>query len=468
MKKFLVLSDLELTEIFFRQNFKENYQIHFLKQVDDNLFASENFDYIFIDMLVLKGFSTDTYGKQFFKQKLAPFWNKFPSARILIMTEPQNTREAVEVIKAGADNYVTYPLIFEEVKFIIDMEFENIREMGEYRFLKDQFWNASAPFFFESHNTHMQGVLEKIKAVASTKSTVLLTGETGTGKSVLAKMIHRHSNRRQDRFISVHCGAISESLIESELFGHEKGSFTGAVKRKLGKFEIAHEGTIFLDEVGTITSQVQISLLQVIQERCFQRVGGEEDIGVDVRIIAATNHDLATLVKEGKFREDLFYRLNVFPIELPPLRERIEDIPYLVDVFLQRLNKTHLKDIHGIQDNALKALQSYSWPGNIRELENLLERAYILESSKILTRGSFPKEIANYPEASIASVNADHTLKLSQTRQMAIEVVESNYLKELLSKTKGSIKKAAEIADVTPRQLHKLISKYGINRKQFF
>jgi transcriptional regulator with GAF, ATPase, and Fis domain len=312
----------------------------------------------------------------------------------------------------------------------------------------------------------MKNVFDKVKSVASTKTTVLIAGETGTGKGVIAKLIHQHSHRRDGPFIAVHCGAIAENLLESELFGHEKGSFTGAIRRKLGKFEIAQNGTIFLDEIGTMSYSAQIKLLQVLQDKIFQRVGGEEAVQSDVRIIAASNVDLNLLSSEGKFRKDLFYRLNVFPIEIPSLRGRLEDIPLMVNTFLERLNKYHLKDIQGVHEEVLEAFERYSWPGNIRELENLVERAYILETSSILTPESFPNEIMTFA-AHETPVPFDISSTLAQTRARGISSIERQYLKELLAETKGNIGATAKGAGITPRQLHKLMVKHSLRKEEF-
>ena len=249
----------------------------------------------------------------------------FPSVEIIVMTSPEGAGEAVEAVKAGAANYITHPLNADEIRYVVESLHEGIRAQSELDYLRDRFWQSDSLEVVQTRNPVMRSVFERVRLVAPTKSTVLLTGETGTGKGVLAKLIHRHSNRREVQFIGVHCGAIPDTLLESELFGHEKGAFTGAVRRKLGKFELAHGGTIFLDEIGTITPAAQIKLLQVLQERTFQRVGGEAVIETDVRVIAASNRDLGQMVEQGLFRNDLFYRLNVFPIEIPPLRERRED-----------------------------------------------------------------------------------------------------------------------------------------------
>jgi len=375
-------------------------------------------------------------------------------------------REAVMAVKAGASNYLTYPINPDEVKYVTESVQESLIMQSELDYLRDQSWQADSLEFVQTESTVMKKVLDKVRSVAPTKSTVLLIGETGTGKGVLAKLIHRHSNRRDAPFISVHCGAIPDTLLESELFGHEKGSFTGAVRRKLGKFEIAKGGTIFLDEIGTITPSAQIKLLQILQDRTFQRVGGEETIEADVRIIAATNTDLKKMCDQGQFRKDLYYRLYVFPIELPPLRERAGDIPHLVEVFLKKMNKFDQKEIHDIHPQVLEAFKSYSWPGNIRELENLMERAYILETSFVLTPESFPGELFD-SEAPSASVSVDACLSLAEMRGKGIEDIERHYLKELLTENRGKIKDSATAAGITTRQLHKLMKKYGIRKEEF-
>ena len=281
-----------------------------------------------------------------------------------------------------------------------------------------------------------------------------------------ASLIHQHSKRRAARFLSVHCGAIPDTLLESELFGHEKGAFTGAEKRKLGKFEHAKGGTIFLDEIGTITPAAQIKLLQILQDGTFQRVGGEETYQADVRVIAASNMDLEDMCDSGQFRKDLYFRLNVFPVEIPPLRERKEDIPHIVEVILARLNKFQLKEIHQIHPDARKAIITYPWPGNIRELENVLERAYIIENSSVLTPESFPMEFFAV-ETSSATPAVDYSASLAQVRRKALEEVEKRYLQELLASKNGKIRESAETAGITARQLHKLLTKYGIKKEDF-
>lgn len=340
-----------------------------------------------------------------------------------------------------------------------------VRTYSELEYLRDQFWKDESLAIVRTLSPSMQKVFDQIRLAAPTMTTVLLTGETGTGKGVMAKLIHRHSNRSNNQFISVHCGAIPDTLIESELFGHEKGAFTGAIMKKLGKFEIAQGGTLFLDEIGTITQSVQIKLLQVLQEKIFSRVGGETTIKSDVRVIAASNSDLEAAIKAGNFREDLYYRLNVFPIVVPPLRERIEDIPVLAQEFLAKCNLNNNKNIVTVHPGVIAALRRYSWHGNIRELENLIERAYIVEQSRELTPESFPAEI--FSGGSTAKVHLNTALPLAEVRQEAIESVERQYLKQLLAEYKGKIEDSAMAAGMGVRQLNKLLSKYKIEKSEY-
>ena len=340
-----------------------------------------------------------------------------------------------------------------------------VRTYSELEYLRDQFWKDESRDIVRTLSPTMQKVFDQIRSVAPTLTTVLLTGETGTGKGVMAKLIHRHSSRSDNQFISVHCGAIPDTLIESELFGHEKGAFTGAIMKKLGKFEIAQGGTLFLDEIGTVTQSVQIKLLQVLQEKIFSRVGGETAIKADVRIIAASNSDLQAAIKEGSFREDLYYRLNVFPVEVPPLRERIEDIPVLVQEFLVKCNLNNNKNIFSVHPGVIEALRRYSWPGNIRELENLIERAHIVEQSRELTPESFPAEL--FSGGSTAQVHLNTSLPLAEVRREAVESVERQYLKQLLAEYKGKIEVSALAAGMGVRQLHKLLTKYKIEKSKY-
>ena len=267
------------------------------------------------------------------------------------------------------------------------------RPLTEKGSVQDNFWNEDVLREVHTRSSRMLQTFEKVKSVAPTKTTVLLLGDTGVGKGLVAKLIHQHSSRKDEAFVHVHCGALPDTLVESELFGYEIGAFTGAAKRKLGRFDNAQKGTIFLDEINTISGTMQIKLLQVLQERVFQRVGGESPIEADVRVIAASNSDLQQLCNEGLFRKDLYYRLSVFPLEIPSLQQRSEDIPDWVDYLIEWFNKLYFKEIQSADSLVVKALQEYSWPGNIRELENIIERAYILETTSVLRPESFPQEL---------------------------------------------------------------------------
>ncbi len=499
MKSILVVCEDPAACETIRSSSRSEYRVEFVSHRGACFDVSrrKRYDFIFIDVDLLRGEEViDGYNG--YKAALQPFWHEFPAAEIIVMAAQEKIREAVMAVKAGASNYVTYPINPDEIKYVKESIQKSIRIQSELNYLRDKFWQGSSLELIQTNSPLMKKAFEKIQSVAPTKSTVLLVGETGTGKGVLANLIHRHSNRRERQFISVHCGAIPDTLIESELFGHEKGAFTGAIKRKLGKFEIAHGGTIFLDEIGTITPSAQIKLLQVLQDRTFQRVGGEENIEVDVRIIAATNRDLIKMYNEGLFRNDLYYRLSVFPIEVPPLRERKEDIPLLVEVFLRRLNKFNSKEIHDVHPAVMEAFQEYSWPGNIRELENLIERAYILEKSSVLTPESFPSELfvcreskrggrsggvtaaergvhegvriadAVAPKAEEQDrVGTGVLLSLEEERRRGVEEIERGYLKRLLAAHQGRIKESAEAAGIGVRQLNKLMNRYGIRREDF-
>jgi DNA-binding NtrC family response regulator len=438
-----------------------------LSQADDIDSALEKlkkkrFDFLFIDIDIL----SQANANKEFKEIFLLFWSLYPTLEIIVLCTYKSMREAIKAVKAGANTYLTYPIDSDELKLVLDSIYDYKIMESELDYLREQFWQADVLEFIQTKSPLMQKVYDNIRAVAPTKTTVLLIGETGTGKGVLANLIHHHSSRRDNQFIMVHCGAIPDTLIESELFGHEKGAFTGADRRKLGKFEIANEGTIFLDEIGTITPSAQIKLLQILQDQTFQRVGGEVAIKADIRIIAASNSDLDKMCEEGLFRRDLYYRLNVFPIKVPFLKERKEDIPYLSRVILNKMNKMHLKQIHDIHPEVIEAFKNYGWPGNIRELENLIERAYILERNSTLSPENFPNEL--FESKSFTSENfMDSTGTLSEVREKAIRNIERNYLKSLLSNHKGRIKNTAAEAGISTRQLHKLMMKYGLRKEDF-
>ncbi|MBC8316820.1 MAG: sigma-54-dependent Fis family transcriptional regulator [Desulfobulbaceae bacterium] len=464
MKNTLVISQDSTVFDLFQENCSPEDTLFQATALAEGLDLMKNFrvDLIFIDMEILY----QSAEKSSYKTVLQSFWMLYPSAEIVVITPQKMLREAVQAVKQGVSDYITYPVIAEEIRLVEASLSESQKVQSELDYLREEAWDKEELDIVQTRCPGMRKVFDNVRSVAPTRSTVLLTGETGTGKGLLAKIIHKHSNRRDEQFISVHCGAIPDTLLESELFGHEKGAFTGAVKRKLGKFEIAGGGTIFLDEIGTITPAAQIKLLQVLQDSTFQRLGGEETIQVNIRIIAASNIDLKQLCNDQVFRNDLYYRLNVFPIELPPLRERKEDIAQLIQVFLNRLNKFDKKNIHDVHPQVTEASLNYSWPGNIRELENVMERAYILERSTVLMPDSFPAELFAAQDA-LSRVKMDTLLSLSDVRRQGVEEIERRYLKEILEKYRGKINKSAEAAGITTRQLHKLMIKHGLKKEEF-
>lgn len=467
MKLILVASENQMACSAIRESFVPEYRVDAASNKISCLekFRQRRYDFTFIDLELLRE-SSLVEGHYDYKAALQPFLQAFPAAEIIVMSSQEMIREAVMAVKSGASNYLTYPINKDEARYVVQSLYESIKLESELNYLRDSFWKSDSLEVVQTTSSVMREIFEKVRAVAPTKSTVLLTGETGTGKGVIAKLIHSHSHRREKQFISIHCGAIPDTLLESELFGHEKGAFTGALRRKLGKFELAHRGTIFLDEIGTITPSAQIKLLGVLQEKALQRVGGEASIEVDVRIIAATNTDLKEMSDQGLFRSDLYYRLSVFPIEIPPLRDRREDIPIISRHILKRLNKFHRKGIQDIHPQVLEAFDRYSWPGNIREVENLMERAYILERSPVLTLDGFPSELLT-PGDVRARLPLDTALTLAEVRRHSIETIERQYLHGILTENEGRIGKTAHAAGISARQLHKLMTKYGIRKEEF-
>jgi DNA-binding NtrC family response regulator len=464
MKSVLIISAKKDVAQLIRESLPSDYQVENTDSVADalELHRQSSFDVIFSDIKLLR----DTSGKETLAETVKLFKETNPLAEILILSSKASIQDTVKAVKAGAQDYLTYPVDPSEVRLVINSLNQSLAKNIELDYLRDQFWKPEWLDVIKSQNAEIRAIFKKIRSVAPTRATVMLFGETGTGKGLLARMIHMHSNRCDGPLTSVHCGAIPDTLLESELFGHEKGAFTGAVRRKPGKFEMARGGTIFLDEIGTITPSAQVKLLQVLQDATFSRVGGEEVLQTDARIIAATNADLGAMSERGEFRKDLYYRLNVFPVEIPPLRERIEDIPQIVELFLEKLKQRHEKNIISVHPQVLQAFKKYHWPGNIRELENLMERASILETSNVLTPESFPGALFESGDAQPLLTVQAH-LPLAEARRQAIDDFERQYLKELFSRNKGRVNRAAEEAGITTRQLNKLMVRYGIKKEVY-
>ena len=464
MKSVLIIApDLEIARLI-RSSLPPDYHTEHSDSIQGalGLHRQRLFDVIFSDLTVLGEASPAND----YTDAVKPFKESNFLTEFVVLASKESIRQAVKAVKAGAHNYLTYPIDPSEVRLVIESLNESHTTNLELDYLRDQFWKSEWLAVIHTNTAGMREVFKKIRAVAPTRATVLLMGETGTGKGLLARMIHRHSHRSDAPFISVHCGAIPDTLLESELFGHEKGAFTGAIRRKPGKFEMARGGTIFLDEIGTISPPAQVKMLQVLQDGTFSRVGGEDVMQTDARVIAATNADLFGMSNKGEFRKDLYFRLNVFAVEVPPLRDRIEDIPYLLEVFLKKLNLKYGKNIHSVHSRVLQALKNYHWPGNIRELENLMERAYILETAPLLTSDGFPAELfESGGPAAVLPVNVN--LSLAEARRRAVENFERHYLRELFSRNKGRVNSAAQDAGISARQLNKLMVKYGIQKESF-
>ena len=444
----------------------QNYHIDVINSLElIAVNAEKTYEYIFIDICFfdLGRLNLNLLNRQ---SVFSSLWETYPEAQIIVLTPKEQNKKIICVIKAGADDYLTVPISKIELNLIEEKSDDFILKEARLRYLGGHFWDLKSLKTIKTSSPCMQEVYRKVRTIADKTVSTLLTGETGVGKNVIAKLIHQHSSRKKKPFVAVHCGAIAESLVESELFGHEKGSFTGAIKRKLGKFELANGGTLFLDEIGTVSPMTQIKLLQVLQDSIFQRVGGEEDIKVDIRIIAATNEKLELLTETGKFRKDLFFRLNVFSIHIPSLSERIDDIQWLTEQFVKKYCRLHGKELHSIRPEVFEALSKYNWPGNIRELENLTERACLLETTDRLQLKSFPLEITIMAAEKIGNdLKKPHSL--ADKRIRLVEEFEKKYLEELLLKHKGKIKEVAKTAQLGERQVHKLLSKYEILSKEY-
>jgi len=325
------------------------------------------------------------------KEVLDHIKKHYPQIPVLIMTAFGSIEAAVEAMRTGAFDYITKPFSNEELLLSISKAMQYARAQQENRQLRRQIQERFGPENIIGRDKSMRHVLDMVHRAAPSRSTVLVTGESGTGKELIAKAIHNDSPRKDGPFVSVNCMALNPGVLESELFGHEKGSFTGAVSRRRGRFELADKGTLFLDEIGELSQDMQVKLLRVLQERCFERVGGTEAVEVDIRIVAATNRDLVKAVAEGIFREDLFYRLNVVSIHLPPLRERREDIPFLAAHFLDKFAKENSREMKGFSPSAMDYLSAYEWPGNVRQLENVIERCVVLSSGDTVGAEDLPR-----------------------------------------------------------------------------
>jgi len=434
---------------------QEGYQVEWAAHggIAREMLEAQPFDVVITDIIMpeVDGVEVLDYVKE-----------KHPETGVIIMTGRSSVRQAVELMRRGADDYFKKPFDVDEMLHTIRKSVEHRRRKRERPTVVRPASPSAAFPGIVGESKVMQSVFEMILKVADTNSTVLVQGESGTGKELVAFAIHEKSSRRDQPFIPVHCGAIPETLLESELFGHEKGSFTGAIAQKEGVFKLADKGTLFLDEVSEMSVPLQVKLLRVLETGSFRRVGGVEDVRVDVRLVAATNRDLRELVDQGLFRKDLYYRLNVFPIVLPPLRERREDIPLLVEHFLARLRKAGTVAA-GVSPQAMEMLRRHRWGGNVRELENVIERAAILSGGEEIRPEHLPLEIRSLSGQPAACQAPAEELTFREARSH----FEKQYLETLLTKHGGSVATAAKAAGMSRAHFYELIKKHGIELSRF-
>ncbi|MDQ2979017.1 MAG: sigma-54 dependent transcriptional regulator, partial [Acidobacteriota bacterium] len=372
-----------------------------------------------------------------------------PKTPVIMITAHTSTQDAIEAMKAGAVDYIAKPFNIEELGMIVDRALGERQLLDENVYLKQE---LAARYTFANiigKGSRMQEIFRTVERIGKVSSTVLLTGESGTGKELIARAIHYTSIRKEKKFVSINCGALPENLLESELFGHERGAFTGAVKDKRGLFTEADNGTLFLDEISETTPTMQVKLLRAIQEKVIRKVGGNEETSVDVRIIAATNKDLTELVTEGKFREDLFYRINVIPIVLPSLRSRVEDIAPLTQHFIIKICKEQKIPEKKISTEAMRLLEAYPWPGNVRELENTIERTVALEPGPVITASSLPESIALGVRTRVPDFESLPAEGINL--EAYLEAVGKRLMREALDRSEGVQTKAAELLQMSFR-----------------
>ena len=434
---------------------KEGYKVSLASNGEEvaKLVDNDLFDLVLLDIRMpkLDGISA-----------LKKIKSNAPETIVIMITAYASADTAIKAMKEGAYDYITKPFKVEEIKLIIKNALEKKNLQKENILLKQVVRDRFHFGNIIGQSPKMVALYDLLEKVSPTKTNILITGESGTGKELVAKAIHYNSPRKEKPFVTLNCGAIPESLIESELFGHMKGAFTDAIATKKGLFEVADEGTIFLDEISELPLLMQVKLLRVLQDKEFKRVGGTEDIRVDVRIIAATNKDLEEAVKEKRFREDLFYRLNVIQIKLPPLRDRKEDIQTLANHFLKKYSQELSKAISKISPEALQILLNYEYPGNVRELQNIIERAVALEGSQELTPHNLSSYLSEQPLLKKGPIDIEIPNEGIDLEKI-VEDLERSLLLKALDRTKGIKKKAAELLHINFRSMRYRLEKYGLN-----
>ncbi len=386
-----------------------------------------------------------------------------PDIIVIMITATKTVKTAVEAMKLGAYDYVTKPFDIDELRLIITRSLSTKALEQEVKYRREEMDKSFDFGNIIGKSKGMKEIFKVVKQIADSKSTVLIMGESGTGKELISRAVHYNSNRKSYPFVTINCAAIPETLIESELFGHEKGAFTNAIERKLGRFEVAHQGTLFLDEIGELSLMTQAKILRFLEEREFNRVGGSKTIKVDVRLITATNKDLNQLIKRGGFREDLYYRIHVVPITIPPLRERKEDILLLTDHFINKFNIENNKNVKGIDKEALEMILQYEWPGNVRELENLIERVIALTSNEYIKLNELPFSFKNTPKISGLK---ESVLEGKVSFLQAEEDFEKEVILDALKKANYIQSHAAEILGISRRILKYKMDKLCINQSK--
>ena len=452
MEKILIVDDEKsvldvLTVVFKKEGYRVKASLSAQKAFE--LIDKEDFDLILSDIRL-----PQISGMELLRQVK----EKKPDIPVIMITAYGTIKQAVEAFKAGAIDYVLKPFDVEELKIIVSQGLEKRKLKEENILLKKELKEKYSFKNIVGKSKNMKEIFSLIEKLAATDSTVLITGESGTGKEMAARAIHLLSRRWDNSFVPINCGALPENLLESELFGHVKGAFTGAVVNKKGMFEVAEKGVLFLDEVGEMSPWTQVKLLGAIQDRKIRKVGGTEEISVDVRIIAATNQDLKKKIEEEKFREDLFYRLNVISFEMPPLREKKEDMPLLVSHFLKKYCKKMEKKMKRIVPEVMNIFESYPWPGNVRELENVIERTIAIEDRETITEDSLPEELLKPDKKPETNLLFQAGFNLNSH----LDGIAQNYIREARQAANGNLKETASLLGVSYRTLRYLIDKYGL------
>ena len=447
--KILIVDDEPSHRLMLSAHLKSGYDV---SEASDGLTAVEAVKKRFFDLVLMDIRMPGMDGLEALRQIKAIS----PGIVVFIMTAFQSVETAREALRQGASDYIVKPVDTEELLANIEREFSYRDLQRENTLLKERLGEQFAESNIIARSTKMREVLENIALIAPSDATVLILGESGTGKELIANLIHERSSRAKKPFIKLNCAALTEALLESELFGHEKGSFTGATERKPGRFELANEGSFFLDEVGEMSPTTQVKLLRVLQEQQFERVGGTELITVDIRIIAATNKELIKEVEASRFREDLYYRLNVVPIQLPPLRERKEDIPPLAEYFLKFYGEKNHRETVQILPESLDLMMRYDWPGNVRELENTIERGVIIARSEYLTPDELPPNIRKIAES---------TTRYSSevTVGSTIKEMEKEFIAQTLASVAGNRTRTAKLLGITRKTLQNKIREYKLD-----